>query len=159
MQAIRPALIMQVDELKQLISSSIRQYAIEGVTFLGGEPLIQAQALSDVAEYAQGRGLSVMVFTGYTYPELLSSKMPGVDKLIRHTDVLVDGVYLVDCPDHKRNWVGSTNQKLHYFSKRYDSAIESDPVGSGAVEFRVKGDHFFANGCPFALGEVLTGGE
>jgi anaerobic ribonucleoside-triphosphate reductase activating protein len=40
---------------------------IEGVTFLGGEPFEQAEALSDLGYRVRQVGLSVMTFTGYLH--------------------------------------------------------------------------------------------
>ena len=37
---------------------------IEGVTFLGGEPFEQAEALGEIAEEVQSAGMSVVCFTG-----------------------------------------------------------------------------------------------
>ena len=55
------------------------EYDLEGVTFLGGEPMLQAQGLSLVAQGAQSIGLSVMVFSGYTTSELDMLNLPGTD--------------------------------------------------------------------------------
>lgn len=39
----------------------------DGITFSGGEPFLQHEALTLLAWYAHNRGLSVWVYTGYTY--------------------------------------------------------------------------------------------
>src|ERR1700742_2412983 len=38
---------------------------VEGVTFLGGEPFEQAEALAELAREVKARGLTVMVFSGH----------------------------------------------------------------------------------------------
>ena len=88
--------------------------SLEGVTFLGGEPFLQAQGLAEVAEGVSRAGLSVMVFSGYTIQELDDLALPGTKALLDWTDVLVDGPYEASSPDLQRNWVGSTNQRFHY---------------------------------------------
>ena len=43
---------------------------IQGVTFLGGDPLEQIEAITKISKLVQKLKLSVLVFTGYTYKEL-----------------------------------------------------------------------------------------
>ena len=122
---------------------------LEGVTFLGGEPMLQAQGLAFVAQGAQSLGLSVMVFSGYTKNELDVLQLPGVDQLIRYTDVLVDGPYEANLPEHSRQWAGSTNQHFHYLTARYDDRIEIDGEVERVVEVRLRTDgSMFINGWP-----------
>ena len=122
---------------------------LEGVTFLGGEPMLQAQGLAFVAQGAQSLGLSVMVFSGYTKNELDVLQLPGVDQLIRYTDVLVDGPYDANLPEHSRRWVGSTNQQFHYLTARYDNRIEIDGEVERVLEVRLRTNgSMFINGWP-----------
>ncbi len=122
---------------------------LEGVTFLGGEPMLQAQGLTIVAQGAQSLGLSVMVFSGYTKNELDMLQLPGFDQLLRYTDVLVDGPYEVNLPEQNRRWAGSTNQKFHYLTTRYDARIESNGEVERVLELRLKTDgSVFVNGWP-----------
>lgn len=122
---------------------------LEGVTFLGGEPMLQAQGLAFVAQGAQSLGLSVMVFSGYTKNELDVLRLPGVDQLLRHTDVLVDGPYEANLPEHSRRWTGSKNQQFHYLTSRYDAQIESDGEAERVLEVRLRTNgSMFVNGWP-----------
>ena len=122
---------------------------LEGVTFLGGEPMLQAQGLTVVAQGAQSLGLSVMVFSGYTNDELDVLQLPGVDQLLRYTDVLVDGPYEVNLPEKNRHWAGSANQQFHYLTTRYDARIESDGEVERVFEVRLRTDSsVFVNGWP-----------
>ena len=122
---------------------------LEGVTFLGGEPMLQAQGLALVAQGAQSLGLSVMVFSGYTKSELDVLRLPGADQLLRYTDVLVDGPYEVNLPEQNRRWAGSTNQQFHYLTARYDARIESNGEVERVLEVRLGTDgSVFINGWP-----------
>jgi len=122
---------------------------LEGVTFLGGEPMLQAQGLAFVAQGAQSLGLSVMVFSGYTKNELDAMRLPGVDQLLRYTDVLVDGPYEANLSEHSRRWAGSTNQQFHYLTPRYDARIENDGQVERVLEVRLKTNgSIFINGWP-----------
>ena len=55
-----------------------------------------------------------MVFTGYTYEELmeLQSKDPWVEKLLGVTDILIDGRYDKDQRDLTLLFRGSRNQRV-----------------------------------------------
>lgn len=108
--------LMDVDEVFNLIKS---QTDIEGVTFLGGEPFEQAQALSLLAQKVKETGLSVMTFSGNSYDDLKNSKDIFVQKLLKYTDLLVDGEFREDCFDLSRPWVGSKNQRYIFLSGRY----------------------------------------
>ena len=108
--------LMDVDEVFNLIKS---QTDIEGVTFLGGEPFEQAQALSLLAQKVKETGLSVMTFSGNSYEDLKNSKDIFVQKLLKYTDLLVDGEFREDCFDLSRPWVGSKNQRYIFLSGRY----------------------------------------
>ncbi len=112
-------------------------HEIEGVTFLGGEPMLQARGLADVANAAHAIGLSLMVFTGYRMEELRGMALPGVSDLLSATDLLVDGPFVAGQPERERNWAGSTNQRFHFLTDRYRPGIERDPAFSHGFELRI----------------------
>lgn len=126
-----------------------KTHNLDGVTFLGGEPMLQAQGLAFVAQGAQELGLSVMVFSGYTKFELDALQLPGSDNLLRYTDVLVDGPYDSMLPDYSRRWVGSTNQRFQYLTNRYDARIEKGDAVERVIEVHLHSDgSVFLNGWP-----------
>ena len=125
--------------------------AIEGVTFLGGEPFEQAAGLARLAAGARELGLSVMVFSGYTIEELRARTDSGTEGLLRSTDVLVDGRFDAARPERTRLWVGSENQRFHYLSDRYSPDIElpADNAPFREVEVRIAADGAIqSNGWP-----------
>jgi len=125
--------------------------AIEGVTFLGGEPFEQAPALARLAAGARALGLSVMVFSGYTLEELRARADAAVEAVLRVTDLLVDGRYDARRPERSRRWVGSENQRFHYLTDRYAPEIELPTAGAPLreVEVRIETDgRVGANGWP-----------
>ncbi len=111
---------------------------IEGITLLGGEPFLQAGELSLVAAAARERGLSVMVFTGFLYEELLAEAEPGRLALLENTDLLIDGPYEAAQRDFSRPWAGSKNQRFLFLTKRY--SMEDVMACKNCVELRVGGD-------------------
>jgi anaerobic ribonucleoside-triphosphate reductase activating protein len=96
---------------------------IEGVTFLGGEPMEQADCLAVIAQAAQTVGLSIITFTGRKYEDLLAENRPGVLRLLSLTDILIDGEFQKDAPEDTRPLVGSQNQRFIFLTNRY---CESD---------------------------------
>ena len=142
------ALLRPATMIERLLAAH-EEWGLEGVTFLGGEPFLQAQGLAVVAEAVSRAGLSVMTFTGYTLEELNDLSLPGTRGLLAWTDVLVDGPYEALNPDRSRNWVGSTNQRFHYLTDRYNSSIEGVDVPEREVEWRIRDDgRLVVNGWP-----------
>ncbi len=134
---IVPRKLVIADSLIERLAEAKAEHGIEGLTMLGGEPMLQAQGLSKVAAGSHELGLSVMVFTGYTLEELRSAPLPGTEELLSHTDVLVDGRYIAELPELERAWAGSSNQRFHYLTDRYDRSIELTNDGRQRVEIRL----------------------
>ena len=90
---------------------------IYGLTVSGGEPFMQPVGLLSLLGAAHGRGLSTVVYTGYTIEEIRDD--PAMARCLTHTDVLVDGPYDAASPEKTLLARGSTNQRLHFLSGRY----------------------------------------
>lgn len=90
---------------------------IEGVTVSGGEPLQQRRAvLALLARVRTETPLSTIVFTGYTWPEVV--RMPDVAALRCCVDVLIAGRY--DPTQRSAHGLrGSSNKTVHLLSDRY----------------------------------------
>jgi anaerobic ribonucleoside-triphosphate reductase activating protein len=124
-----------------------RSEQIEGITLLGGEPLAHASGSAALAMAARERGISVMVFSGYTLEAAKAMNSPEVNGLLERTDILVDGPYERDRPDTTRRWIGSTNQRIHFLTERY---CADDPCWRerNTLEIRVRGQEVSVNGFP-----------
>lgn len=94
---------------------------IEGVTFLGGEPFEQAEAVGLIAEKVKSMNLSVLTFSGKYLEELRLDKKNLT--LLNNTDLLIDGPFEIDKLDYSRPWCGSSNQRYHFLTNRYDETI------------------------------------
>lgn len=117
---------------------------VRGVTLLGGEPFDQAGALAVVARAFRGAGLTVMTFTGYRFESLREWALlrPDIADLLEATDLLADGPYLVDRPDSRRPWIGSTNQGLRALTPAYADVIRRVEAegGEDRIEVRISTD-------------------
>lgn len=88
---------------------------IDGVTFSGGEPLLQAQAVLKLADLAHSKGLSVWCYTGYTVEQILNGVAGDAAKVVLdYVDVLVDGPFEIDKLDTGLMYRGSSNQRILY---------------------------------------------
>lgn len=110
--------LLDTDEIIKDIKT---QKNIEGVTFLGGEPFEQAEALGEIAEACQKQGLGVLCFTGGVIEVLREN--PVNQKLLDNIDLLIDGEFMVDKVDYSRPWCGSSNQRYHFLTDRYNEKI------------------------------------
>ncbi len=97
-------------ELRDRIFSTVLD---TGVTFSGGEPFEQADALADLAQMLRPR-YDVASYSGYTFEGLLklSEKRPGVMRLLRSIDILVDGPFVQARADRLLLFRGSGNQRI-----------------------------------------------
>jgi anaerobic ribonucleoside-triphosphate reductase activating protein len=138
-----------VSAVLALVDAARESDAIEGVSLLGGEPLAHAPGVAVLAEGARQRGLSVMVFSGYTLEEARQMREPAVAELLARTDILVDGPYVRERPETRRRWIGSANQRIHFLSDRYRA---DDPrwLLSNTLEIRLRGAELTVNGFPSA---------
>lgn len=110
--------LLSVDDI---IEDIFKQKGIEGITFLGGEPFEQAEALGEIAEACQKAGLGVLCFTGGYLEELrLDNKNK---KLLDNIDLLIDGPFEIDKVEYSRPWCGSANQRYHFLTDRYNEEI------------------------------------
>lgn len=85
---------------------------LDGVTFSGGEPLCQAAALLPLAEEIKKMGLTLMIYTGSVFEDLLQQNDPAVLKLLSFCDYLVDGPFVLQQKDLTLPFRGSANQRI-----------------------------------------------
>lgn len=146
MLPIQGGVDLPVEKICGQIESAIDD-GIEGITLLGGEPFAQAEAAMELAGFARGKGLSVMVFSGFTLPQLRAREDAATQGLLGRIDLLVDGPFVKTKPDRRRRWVGSTNQQVHFLTDRYsaEDACWSQP---NTIELRWVDGELHVNGFP-----------
>ena len=85
-----------------------------GVTFSGGEPFCQPQALWELGSRLKAAGKHLMCYSGWTFEELLEKAQHEeyVGKLLGILDVLVDGKFDISKRSLSLQFRGSTNQRL-----------------------------------------------
>lgn len=103
-------------ELQEIVSEIAKDPLLQGVTFSGGEPFCQAAAFAELARMLKalpGRRLDLMVYSGWTYEQLLEKAKdePAVGELLGLCDTLMDGPFLLAQRDLTLRYRGSRNQR------------------------------------------------
>ncbi len=110
---------------KERILELIREHqgAVEGVTFIGGEPLNQFNELLWLTKKIQELEMSTVVFTGFELEEIKSCNHK---LLLEYLDIIIAGRYQQDQRTINHQWIGSTNQEIHFLTTRYSESIISN---------------------------------
>ena len=93
----------------------------EGLTISGGEPMLQADALSRmIGRIRETQDAGVIVYTGFTYEVLQKAarEKPEIAAFLSCIDLLIDGPYLQE-EDHNEPFRGSANQRILQLTDRY----------------------------------------
>lgn len=107
---------------------------VTGVTFSGGEPFQQARFAAALGKRLRELGLSLWVYTGYTWEFLLANlNRPGYKELLELAEVLVDGSFIREQQDLGLPFRGSRNQRLIKVQESLakGSIINLKPFGIG----------------------------
>ncbi|MGI6487688.1 MAG: anaerobic ribonucleoside-triphosphate reductase activating protein [Syntrophomonadaceae bacterium] len=94
-------------ELAQILLSKVTPLH-KGITFSGGEPLIQAETLHKVISIIKEKKphLDIWVYSGYTFEQV--RELPVMELI----DVLVDGPFVLERLDLALPFRGSDNQRI-----------------------------------------------
>lgn len=123
MQPLSAGRMLYVDELAAMITST----DTEGITISGGEPFYQADKLVSLMRAVKKMkpDYGVILYSGYTFEELLKSGEPEILELLSDfTDLLIDGEYISELDDD-RGIRGSSNQRLIFLTNRYAASEQS----------------------------------
>lgn len=110
---------------------------VEGITWLGGEPIEQIKAVTEISKAVQEFGLSVILFMGNEFKDLENNA--DFQELIKYVDILIDGRYEQDKTDYSRAWVGSSNQQYYFLTDRYNESVIYE--NKNKIEIRISPDN------------------
>ena len=106
------------------VYEALCQSSITNVTFSGGEPFEQCEALYHLAKaIKENTGKTIWIYSGYTFEQIVFDKEKR--KLLQLCDVLVDGRYEKDNTELNMRFRGSLNQRIIDVDK---SMKELNPV-------------------------------
>lgn len=112
--------LVAIEDVKQQLRALKGQ---TGLTFCGGEPLLQADACRQIADWArQELGWNIWSFTGLIY-EKIPHDSPAW-RFIQSLDVLIDGPFVQAQRDLSIKWRGSRNQRLLHLKNGEITKIE-----------------------------------
>lgn len=103
---------------------------LDGVTFSGGEPFCQAEALALLGKQIKALGLNIITYTGYTFEHLIDHQNEnGWGELLKITDFLIDGPFILEQKDWEIKFRGSSNQRYIdcQESLKQGRAVECNP--------------------------------
>ncbi|MBQ3892155.1 MAG: radical SAM protein [Mailhella sp.] len=95
---------------RKVLDKILQDPLVHGVTFSGGEPFEQAQALLPLALALRERGYHLMAFSGHTLEALLTR--PECRPLLEALDMLVDGPFVEAEKSLELRFRGSRNQRV-----------------------------------------------
>lgn len=98
--------------VQELLTSIRNNPLLDGITLSGGEPLVQAEACLNLCLEVKQMGLSVWLYTGYTFEWIMSDGSEAQRMLIAQADVLVDGRFILEERSLELLFRGSKNQRL-----------------------------------------------
>ena len=86
---------------------------LDGLTFSGGDPLLQPDAVIEIARAAKNAGLNIWLYTGWTFEQIQKGAAGEKAKeALTQLDVLVDGPFVEKLKTGNAIWRGSDNQRL-----------------------------------------------
>lgn len=123
---------------------------LEGLTFSGGEPMLQAEALTELMEACRRKrpDFTFMAYSGFTLEELMAEADPSRLEMLARLDLLIDGPYLEEAHENLL-WRGSRNQRVWFLTKRYEAEWGPKIFSAGVqLELEVEQDSIHCMGIP-----------
>ena len=99
-------------DTEDILAAAAEKPLLDGITLSGGDPFLQPVPCLALAEGAHKIGLNVWTYTGYTWEALWEENAPEKIALLKETDVLVDGPFLLAERSLELRFCGSRNQRL-----------------------------------------------
>lgn len=99
-------------DTEDILAAAAENPLLDGITLSGGDPFMQPVPCLALAEGAHKIGLNVWTYTGYTWEALREENDADKLALLKETDVLVDGPFLLAERSLELRFCGSRNQRL-----------------------------------------------
>lgn len=105
----------------ELLSDICENPLLDGVTLSGGDPLFQAKQLLNFVKSVKSKGYTIWLYTGFIFDEFLkyinnetcdSRINSDMIEVLKYSDVVVDGPFILKYRTLDALYRGSTNQRL-----------------------------------------------
>lgn len=102
---------------------------MDGITLSGGDPFFQADKLQELFKYCEDKSISLWTYTGFIFDEFLkyinnepcdSRINDSMIEMLKYTEVVVDGPFILEQRTVEALYRGSTNQRLVDVKKSLD---------------------------------------
>lgn len=147
-QPLRPNKLVEVEHLAQVLLSAADHH---GMTFSGGEPMLQAKGLLALWRAVRSRRVdwTLIVFSGFRRTALLRCGQPEQRGLLAEADAFIGGPYLASQNDG-RGLRGSANQEIWFPPQSQFDAEQRRTLRDGCrqVELRAEADQVLMIGVP-----------
>jgi len=130
-----PRRLVSVERLLRHFAS--RREMIDGLSLLGGEPTEQPEAVAALLAGVQALGLSTVLFSGRTLESLQEDRACAA--ILAHTDLLIDGPFVLAEQDLTLAWRGSRNQRMVRLTDRFDLQALNPPRANGEIVVNSRG--------------------
>ncbi len=115
----RPEYEIAVDRLMELIGAVKKANEIDGFTITGGEPMDQADELSELVDRLSEISEDILLYSGYFRKEL-SHRDFSTRRILDKIAVLIDGEYIEEKNNGSR-LRGSSNQEIHILNPKFEA--------------------------------------
>jgi len=106
-------------DIDEIIEQVRKNPLLQGITLSGGEPFMQIGAMCELAKRVREIGLDVIIYTGYTWEELMANE--DFRPLACEADYIVDGQFELALRTLDMPFVGSSNQRIIDVKKSMNS--------------------------------------
>ena len=123
----------------------------DGITISGGEPFLQAEALSLMIRRIRDTrpDYGVIIYTGFTFEELKDKNNASTYEMLGMADIIIDGRYVKELDDGVP-YRGSSNQRILLLTDRYKDISKEyyNTSGKRNIEIQVTGKNIYMVGVP-----------
>lgn len=101
-------------DTNQIVENFKKYPYMTGITFSGGEPFSQIDAiLSLILQFKNTfPSKNIVIYTGYTFEELLTKNNQTINQILSLSDYLIDGKFEINKRDISLIFRGSSNQRI-----------------------------------------------
>ncbi len=107
---------------------------LDGISYSGGEPFLQAKALAKISQTIKKHfNFSILCYTGYTLQEL-KTDIPYSEEFLKYIDILIDGAFIKSKISANLKWRGSSNQQIYYLNSDFKQKTDYNTILDCAIK-------------------------